>query len=131
MAHSEGEAVSCFSSFMPAQDWPGTQGLFRDKEKWENRDERGNRELLREKEASKRRERGETQRQSQRQRRGSWLRGVCVLFLVSLMHISNSTQLLEHLHTHKKQKLQHTSCTSTQQEDSNFRLAQVFQLLLA
>lgn len=54
MDHSEGEAVSCFSSFMLAQDWPGTQGLFRDKEKWENRDECRNRELLREKEASKR-----------------------------------------------------------------------------
>lgn len=54
MDHSEGEAVSCFSSFMSAQDWPGTQGLFRDKEKWENRDECGNRELLREKEDSKR-----------------------------------------------------------------------------
>lgn len=79
----------------------------------------------------RRQARGETQRQSQRQRRSSWLGGVCVLFLVSLMHISNSTQLLEHLHTNKKQKLQHTSCTSTQQGDSNFSLAQVFQLLLA
>lgn len=43
--------------------------------------------------------RGETQRQSHRQWRGSWHRGVRVLFLVSPHARLQLKQLLEHLHT--------------------------------
>lgn len=88
MDHSAGEAVSCFSSFMSAQDWPGTQGLFRDKEKWENRDECGNRELLREKEASKR---GDAKAVPKAEKKQLARRCVCPIFSFPHAHLKLHT----------------------------------------
>lgn len=81
----EGKWCLVSGVYMPVQDRPETQGLIHGLRKVERK---GGVTIASHRQRGLKVERGEMQRQSHRQRRGSWLRGVRVLFLVSLIHIS-------------------------------------------